>query len=98
MTNYYILLISFLAIAGVILKPFKISEYIWACAGAAILFITGFLSSSSVLSALAKGNDVYLFLVGMMLLAEAARVEGLFNWLAAHATRSAKGSAKKLFF
>lgn len=97
MTNTYILLISFLAIACVILKPFKISEYIWACAGASILLITGFLSPSNVFSALAKGNDVYLFLVGMMLLAEAARIEGLFDWLAAHATRSAKGSAKRLF-
>jgi arsenical pump membrane protein len=74
MTDIYILLIPFLAIAGVILKPYKISEYIWACAGAMILLILGFLSPSNVFSALAKGNDVYLFLVGMMLLAEAARI------------------------
>ena len=29
-----------------------------------------------------KGTDVYLFLIGMMLLAEVARKEGLFDWLA----------------
>ena len=29
-----------------------------------------------------KGLDVYLFLIGMMALAEVARREGLFDWLA----------------
>ena len=33
----------------------------------------------------------------MMLLAEVARKEGLFDWLAAQAVQSAKGSAKRLF-
>ena len=33
----------------------------------------------------------------MMLLAEIARQEGLFDWLAAVATRRAKGSARRLF-
>jgi arsenical pump membrane protein len=46
---------------------------------------------------MARGTDVYLFLVGMMLLAELARQEGLFDWLAAKAARSAKGSASRLF-
>jgi arsenical pump membrane protein len=32
-----------------------------------------------------------------MLLAEVARQEGLFDWLAAHAVRHAKGSARRLF-
>ncbi|MDT9115758.1 SLC13 family permease, partial [Escherichia coli] len=34
---------------------------------------------------------------GMMLLSEIARKEGLFDWLAAHAVRAAKGSATRLF-
>ncbi|WP_204313601.1 SLC13 family permease, partial [Klebsiella michiganensis] len=38
-----------------------------------------------------------LFLIGMMLLAEIARKEGLFDWLAALAVRFAKGSATRLF-
>jgi arsenical pump membrane protein len=41
--------------------------------------------------------DVYFFLVGMMLLAEVARQEGLFDWLAAQAVRHSDGSAKRLF-
>ena len=44
-----------------------------------------------------KGTDVYLFLIGMMLIAELARQEGLFDWLAAHAARQANGSATRLF-
>jgi Na+/H+ antiporter NhaD and related arsenite permeases len=41
--------------------------------------------------------DVYLFLAGMMLLAELARREGVFEWLADSATRHANGSAARLF-
>jgi arsenical pump membrane protein len=44
-----------------------------------------------------KGVDVYLFLVGMMLLAEIARATGLFDWLAAEAASHARGSATRLF-
>src|SRR5947209_12592243 len=45
----------------------------------------------------AKGADVYFFLTGMMLLAELARSEGLFDWLAGIAATQARGSAKRLF-
>ena len=44
-----------------------------------------------------KGADVYLFLLGMMLLSELARREGLFDWLAAKATAAAHGSPQRLF-
>jgi arsenical pump membrane protein len=49
------------------------------------------------LSAIAKGADVYLFLTGMMLLAELARREGVFDWLAHLAVRAARGSCLRLF-
>src|SRR4051812_22474322 len=39
----------------------------------------------------------YLFLAGMMLIAELARSEGLFEWLAGIAASHARGSAKRLF-
>ena len=44
-----------------------------------------------------KGVDVYLFLTGMMLIAELARREGLFDWLAALAVEHARGSPQRLF-
>jgi arsenical pump membrane protein len=95
--NYTIWIISFFAIAGVIIRPFKITEMVWAVAGAAILLIFGLLQPSEGLKGVLKGTDVYLFLTGMMLLAETAREEKLFDWLAAHATRHAKGSSIRLF-
>jgi len=89
--------IAFLSIAGVIIRPFRVSEAIWAVTGAVLLVVTGLISFSEGFNGISKGTDVYLFLTGMMLLAETAREEKLFDWLAAHATKLAKGSASRLF-
>jgi arsenical pump membrane protein len=89
--------ISALSIALVIARPFKIPEYVWAVSGAVLLLILRLLTPAEGLAGVAKGLDVYLFLTGMMLLAETAREERLFDWLAAHATRLSKGSAQRLF-
>ena len=85
------------ATAGVILRPFDWPEAIWAVAGASLLVLLQLLSPAEALTGVGKGADVYLFLTGMMLLAEIARHEGLFDWLAAIATRRAKGSPTRLF-
>ena len=97
MQHIFIWIISFLAIAGVITRPFNWSEAIWAVAGAILLVAVGLVPLAAGLSGVGKGLDVYLFLTGMMLLAETAREEKLFDWLAAYATKMAKGSAARLF-
>lgn len=89
--------IAGLATFGVILRPFDWPEYIWAVAGALLLVALQLLPWTDALAAAEKGSDVYFFLIGMMLLAEVARKEGLFDWLAAQAVRLAKNSAKRLF-
>jgi arsenical pump membrane protein len=89
--------IAALATAGVVVRPFNLPEAIWAVAGAVLLAALGLITAQDALTGVAKGTDVYLFLFGMMLLAEIAREEGLFAWLAAVATRNAKGSARRLF-
>jgi arsenical pump membrane protein len=89
--------IAGLATFGVIVRPWNLPEFIWAVAGAALLVLLHLLPWPDALAAAAKGTDVYLFLVGMMLLAEVARQEGLFDWLAALAVKSCLGSAKRLF-
>jgi len=89
--------IAAVATAGVIVRPFDWPEAIWAVTGAALLVIFGLLSPGDALTGVRNGIDVYLFLAGMMLLAEIARHEGLFDWLAALATIWAKGSASRLF-
>lgn len=84
-------------VVGILVRPFRLPEYVFALAGATALLAPGLLPPEAALSAIARGYDVYLFLVGMMLLAEVARQEGLFDWLAAHAARAARGSARRLF-
>ena len=89
--------IAGLATAGVITRPFRWPEAIWAVAGAIAVVAFGLLPWTDAVAGLHKGLDVYLFLAGMMLLAEVARREGLFDWLAALATSHADGSASRLF-
>ena len=90
-------IIAAIATTGVILRPFNWPEAIWAVAGASLLVALQLISPQDVLAGVAKGTDVYLFLIGMMLFAEIARAEGLFDWLAAVATSRARGSARRLF-
>lgn len=85
------------ATAGVITRPFRWPEAIWAVAGALLLVALGLMPVGSALGAVAKGADVYLFLTGMMLFSETARVEGLFDWVAATAVNHAQGSSARLF-
>lgn len=89
--------IAAVATAGVILRPWKVPEAVWATAGAAALVIFGLLPAGAALGAVGKGLDVYLFLGGMMLLTELARNEGVFDFLAAAAVRMARGSSSRLF-
>jgi arsenical pump membrane protein len=89
--------IAGLATVGVIVRPFAWPEFVWAISGAVLLVAFGLLTPADALSGITKGTDVYLFLIGMMLLSELARQEGLFDWLAARAARLAKGSATRLF-
>jgi arsenical pump membrane protein len=86
-----------LATAGVIIRPWRIPEAAWAVVGAAALVGSGLLPWADALVGVRKGLDVYLFLTGMMLLAELSRQEGLFDWLAALAVEHARGSPQRLF-
>lgn len=89
--------IATLSTAGVIARPMRWPEWIWALTGAALLVLTGLLPVAAAGTAIAKGLDVYLFLTGMMLLSEAARQHGVFDWIAAAAVNHALGSRARLF-
>jgi arsenical pump membrane protein len=85
------------AIAGVLFRPKDWPEAVWACLGAALLVICGLIPIGRAGAAVAKGTDVYLFLAGMMMLAELARQKGVFDWLAGLAVAAAKNSQARLF-
>ena len=90
-------LIAAAAICGILLRPGKVPEALWATGAAALLVLGSLLSWDRAWHAVQRGTDVYLFLAGMMLLAELARAEGLFEWAAAHAVRAANGAPRRLF-
>jgi arsenical pump membrane protein len=95
--NSAIWAIAAVATLGVIARPWNSPEFVWASAAAAMLVLFNLLSWQQAVAAVGKGTDVYLFLIGMMLLSEVARKEGLFDWLATQAVRHARGSTKRLF-
>ena len=89
--------IAALAILGVIVRPWKLPEALWAVIAAVALLVFGLIPLPDAGRAVFKGVDVYLFLIGMMVLAELARHEGLFDWLAAFAIKHSNGSPTRLF-
>ena len=89
--------IAALAILGVIIRPWRLPEALWTALAAATLLLGGLIALPDACKAIWKGVDVYLFLIGMMVLAELARHEGLFDWVAAFAVKHSKGSPTRLF-
>jgi arsenical pump membrane protein len=95
--NWAIWVIAAVAALGAIARPWNLPEFVWAVASATMLVLFNLLPWQAAVTAIGRGTDVYLFLIGMMLLSEVARKEGLFDGLATLAVRHARGSAKRLF-
>ncbi len=91
------LAIVLVALAGILLRPFGLREAYPAMVGALALVLCGLMPPGAALRAAGQGWDVYLFLAGMMLLAELAALEGVFDWAAGLVARAARGSALLLF-
>jgi arsenical pump membrane protein len=89
--------IAALTIALMLLRPRGISEAVYTSAGAILLIASGLISVPAAGKAIARGFNVYLFLTGMMLLAELGKQYSVFDWLAALAVRGANGSPRRLF-
>ncbi len=93
-------LLAAIVIVSVVLmlaRPRNIPEVYWIGAGVCLLLVLRLLPFGIAARAVAKGMDVYLFLIGMMLLSELAREYGVFDWLSSAAVRHAKGSCSRLF-
>lgn len=94
---FWIWLISLGSILCMLLRPWRVPEAVWIGAGALLLILAGLVSPQLAAQAVGKGTDVYFFLTGMMLLAELARHEGVFDWIADAAVRHAGKSSERLF-
>jgi arsenical pump membrane protein len=90
-------IISLSSILLMLIRPRGIAEAWWVGGGAVLLVLTRLLPLAGAAHAIHQGLDVYLFLIGMMLLAETARHEGVFDWIASIAVGHARGSATRLF-
>lgn len=89
--------ISLASILCMLLRPRGIPEAWWAGAGAVLLVAGRLIPTYRAASAVYEGLDVYLFLTGMMVLAEVARTEHLFDWAAGIAAAHARHSPQRLF-
>jgi arsenical pump membrane protein len=90
-------LIVAVSIMLMLIRPRAIPEVYWIGGGAILLIVLRLVPLKLAGQAVAEGTDVYLFLIGMMLLSELARVNGVFDWLSSVAVRSANGSCSRLF-
>lgn len=94
------LLLSLIAGSSILLmllRPHGIPEVYWVGGGALLLLLLRLVPLQLAGRAVAEGTDVYLFLIGMMLLSELARDHGVFDWLSTAALRRARGSRARLF-
>ncbi len=90
-------LIVAISIALMLTRPRGIPEVWWISGGALLLIVLRLVPLKLAGQAVAKGSDVYLFLIGMMLLSALAREQGVFDWVASVAVRGANGSCSRLF-
>ena len=90
-------LIVAVSIALMLIRPRGIPEVWWISGGAILLIALRLVPLKLAGQAVAKGSDVYFFLIGMMLLSELAREQGVFDWVSSVAVRGARGSCSRLF-
>jgi arsenical pump membrane protein len=86
-----------ISILLMLLRPRGVAEVWWVSGGAVLLIALRLMPLRLAGRAVAEGSDVYLFLIGMMLLAELAREQGVFDWVSSVAVRGARGSCARLF-
>ena len=86
-----------LSILLMLIRPKGIPEVYWVTGGALLLVALRLVPIKLAGRAVAEGTDVYLFLIGMMLLSAVAKECGVFDWLSSAAVRGAKGSCSRLF-
>jgi len=93
----WLALIVGVSILLMLVRARNIPEVCWIAAGVCLLLVFRLESFGNAVGAAKKGTDVYLFLIGMMLLSELSAKHGVFDWLSSEAVRHAQGSTARLF-
>jgi arsenical pump membrane protein len=95
--HIFLALVVALSILLMLIRPRNIPEVYWVGGGALLLMVLRLIPLRLAGKAAARGVDVYFFLIGMMLLSEIAREQGVFDWLSSVALKGANGSCVRLF-
>jgi arsenical pump membrane protein len=85
------------SVALMLIRPNRIAEVYWISGGVVLLLGLRLIDLPFAWHASSKAADVCLFLIGMMLLSEMARMHGVFDWISAVAVRHAGRSCLRLF-
>jgi arsenical pump membrane protein len=96
-SHVLLFLIVAVSILLMLIRPRGIPEVYWVGGGAILLIVLRLIPLKLAGKAAAEGSDVYLFLIGLMLLSELAREHGVFDWLSSAALKGSHGSCVRLF-
>ncbi|MEO8955651.1 MAG: ArsB/NhaD family transporter [Ktedonobacteraceae bacterium] len=92
-----IVAVAIFTLLGIMTRPFKWNEAMFALAGAVLLLVIGLINPLDAATTLLKDWNTFLFFLGMMSLAALAEVAGLFDWLAFQAAWLSGNSSRRLF-
>ena len=97
LAHFLLIAIVAVSILLMLIRPRDIPEVWWVGSGALLLVALRLVPLPLAGKAVREGSDVYLFLIGMMLLSELARQNGVFDWVSTRAVLGAQKSASRLF-
>ena len=95
LTHILLSLIVGISVVSILIRPRNIPEVCWVAGGVLLLLVLRLVPLQLVGRAAAEALDVCFFLIGMMLVSELARENGVFDWLSSVAVRSARGSCSR---
>ena len=96
-TTLLTVIIAIVTLLGIMIRPYRWNEAIFALSGAVLLLIIGLISPVNAFLTLYQDWNIFFFFLGMMSLSALAEAAGMFDWLAAQAARLAGGSTRRLF-
>lgn len=96
MSEAFVAIVAFGAIAAVLTRPRGINEGVWALGGGLVLIVTGRLSVDDLAGTLRDLTGVMTFLIGLFWITLVARRAGLFERAARVVVLAAGGSGTRL--